>query len=100
LTTASGAANALKVIDKAITDVSTAQGAIGNFETNILQTNVSSLTTQQTNLSASLSTIQDTNVAQEMTNFTKLQILEQTGMAMLSQANQAPGNVLSLVKGG
>ena len=99
ITTASGAANAMKVIQKAIDDVSTARGAIGDFQTNVLQSNVNTLSTAQENLSASLSTIEDTNVAQEMTNFTKLQILEQSGMSILAQANQIPQQVLSLIKG-
>ncbi|HWD40197.1 MAG TPA: flagellin [Fimbriimonas sp.] len=100
LTTSSGAADAMKVIQKAINDISSARGGLGNFQTNVLQTNVNSLTTAQQNLSASLSTIQDTNIAQEMTNFTKLQILEQSGMSILGQANQLPQQILSLIKNG
>jgi len=100
LTTQTGASNAIQVIDQAISQVSTASGAIGNFQTNVLQTNVNSLTTAQQNLTASLSTIQDTNVAQEMTNFTQLQILEQSGMSMLAQANAQSQNVLNLIKSG
>jgi len=99
ITTQQGANNALQVIDQAISQVSTASGQLGNFQTNVLQTNVNTLTTAQQNLTSSLSTIQDTNVAQEMTNFTQLQILEQSGMAILSQANQLPQQILSLIKG-
>ena len=50
------------------------------------------------NLSASESVIADTDVASEMTNFTRYQILQQTGMAMLSQANQRPAYVLALLR--
>ena len=98
ITTQQGANQALQVIDQAISQVATAQGQLGNFQTNTLQTNVNTLTTAQQNLTSSLSTIQDTNVAQEMTNFTQLQILEQSGMAILSQANQLPQQILSLIK--
>ena len=98
LTTQSGASNAMQVIQKAITDVTSSRGAIGNFQSNVLQVNVNNMTTAQQNLSSSLSTIQDTNVAAEMTNFTKLQILEQSGMSVLSQANQLPQQILSLIK--
>jgi flagellin len=100
LTTQSGAQTAMQVINQAISQVTSARGTIGNFQSNVLQVNVNNLTTAQENLSASLSTIEDTNVAQEMTNFTKLQILEQSGMSVLSQANQLPQQVLSLIKAG
>jgi flagellin len=100
LTTQSGASNAMQVIQQAINQVTTARGAIGNFQSNVLQVNVNNLTTAQQNLSSSLSTIQDTNIAQEMTNFTQLQILEQSGISVLSQANQLPEQILSLIKGG
>jgi len=86
------------VINKAITDVTSARGAIGNFQSNVLQTNENVLTVAQQNLSSSLSTIQDTNIASEMTNFTQLQILEQSGISVLSQANQLPQQILSLIK--
>jgi flagellin len=100
LTSQSGASDAMQVINQAISDVTTARGNIGNFQSNVLQVNVNNLTTAQQNLSASLSTIQDTNVASEMTNFTKLQILEQSGISVLSQANQLPQQILSLIKSG
>jgi flagellin len=97
LTTASGASNALKVIDKAINDVSSAQGDIGNFQSNVLQAQVTSLQSAQENISSSLSTIKDVNVASEMTNYTQLQILEQAGMSVLAQANAEPQSVLKLL---
>jgi flagellin len=100
LTTQTGATDAISVIDQAISQVSSARGSIGNFQSNVLQVNVNNLTTAQQNLTSSLSTIQDTNVAQEMTNFTQLQILEQSGMSMLAQANSQSQNVLSLIKNG
>ncbi|HWA82446.1 MAG TPA: flagellin, partial [Fimbriimonadaceae bacterium] len=99
LTSASGASDAIKVIDQAISQVSTARGQIGSFQTNILGSNIRSLGSAQENLGATESSIVDTDVASEMTQFTKLQILQQSGMAVLAQANQAPQAVLSLIKG-
>jgi flagellin len=49
------------------------------------------------NLTASDSRIRDTDMAQEMTNFTRAQILTQAGTAMLAQANQAPQSILKLL---
>ena len=54
--------------------------------------------TYQENLTASESRIRDVDMAAEMTKFTKLNILQQAGTSMLAQANQAPQNVLSLLK--
>jgi flagellin len=96
LTTASGANNALQVIDQAIDQVSSAQGDIGNFQTNVLQAQVTSLQSAQENVSSSLSSIQDVNVASEMTNYTQLQVLEQAGVSVLAQANAEPDNLLKL----
>jgi flagellin len=100
LTSASGASNAMQVIEQAITQVSSARGSIGNFQTNVLQAQQTVLTTAQQNLTASLSTIEDTNIASEMTQFTQLQILQQSGISILGQANQEPQQILSLIKNG
>ena len=97
LTTASGANNALKVIDQAIDNVSTSEGNIGNFQTNVLQAQVSSLQSAQENITSSLSSIQDVNVASEMTTYTQLQVLEQAGVSVLAQANAEPQNILKLL---
>ncbi len=99
LTTSAGASNAISVIDKAIDDISRARGQLGNFQRNVLESNIRSLGVSKENLSASLSSIQDTDVAEEMTNYTKLQILQQAGMSVLAQANSAPQSVLNLLKG-
>jgi len=99
LTSGSGASAALAAIDNAIDLVTKARGDIGSFQRNVLESNIRSLGIAKENLSATESTIRDTDVAQEMTNFTKLQILQQAGMSMLAQANTAPQSVLSLLKG-
>ena len=98
LTTQAGADNALKVVDKAIEEISASRGSIGNFQRNVLNSNVRALGIARENLSASESSIRDVDVANEMTNFTKLQILQQSGLAMLAQANSAPQAVLSLLR--
>ncbi len=56
------------------------------------------MATYQENLTASESRIRDVDMAAEMTKFTKLNILQQAGTSMLSQANQAPQSVLSLLR--
>ena len=55
------------------------------------------LATYQENLTASESRIRDVDMAKEMVNFTKLQILQQAGTSMLAQANQSSQGVLSLL---
>jgi flagellin len=99
MTSATGANNAMKVIDAAIEQVSKSRGQIGSFQRNILESNIRSLGVARESLTATESTIRDTDVAAEMTTFSKLQILQQAGMSMLAQANQAPQAVLSLLQG-
>ncbi len=97
LTNGTGASNAILVIDKAIDQVSKARGDIGNFQRNVLQSNIRSLGIAKENLSASESALADTDIAAEMTNYTKLQILQQAGMSVLGQANQSQQGVLKLL---
>jgi len=98
LTSSSGATDALTVIDKAINDVAEQRGKVGNFIRNVIESNIRSLGIARENLAATESSIRDVDVAEEMTNFTKLQILQQSGMSILSQANIAPQSVLSLLR--
>lgn len=97
LSTASDAGTAMQVIQAALTQVSNAQGSLGSFEADVLNPNMAQLNVAQQNLTASLSNVQDTNVAQEMTNFTRLQILQQAGVSVLAQANSMPQSVLKLL---
>ena len=85
-------------IDAAIDAVSAQRAQFGAVQ-NRLEHTLASLATFQENLTASESRIRDVDMASEMVNFTKLQILQQAGTSMLAQANQAPQNVLSLLKG-
>jgi len=99
LSLASGqAATAITALDTAINTVSTQRGAFGAAQ-NRLEHTIANLSVTQENLSASESRIRDTDMAEEMTNFSKSQILMQAGTAMLAQANSAPQGVLSLLRG-
>src|SRR4051812_3661001 len=93
----SGALSDVTTIDNAIKNVSTARANFGAVQ-NRLEHRLTNLATYQENLTASESRIRDVDMASEMTNFTKLQILQQAGTSMLAQANQAPQNVLSLLR--
>jgi flagellin len=66
---------------------------------NRLERTVNNLTVGVENLAASESRIRDTDMAEEMVNFTKSQILSQAGSAMLAQANQSSQGVLQLLRG-
>jgi flagellin len=84
-------------IDDAINNVSKMRGDLGAAQ-NRMEHRLDNLATYQENLTASESRIRDVDMADEMTNFTKLGILQQAGTAMLAQANQAPQTVLSLLR--
>lgn len=92
------AQSAIKVLDKAISDVSSQRAVLGATQKNTLESSINSLTIAKENISASESTIRDTDMASEMAEFTKSQILNQAGISMLSQANQAPQQLLSLLR--
>lgn len=90
--------NMLIDLDGLINWVSTARAEMGAVQ-NRLEYTVNALGIYQENLMAAESRIRDTDMAQEMTQYTKLQILQQSGTAMLAQANMASQNVLSLLQG-
>jgi flagellin len=92
------AQSAISALDVALQGVSTARATIGALQ-NRFEHTIDSLNTSVENLSASESRIRDTDMAAEMTKFTKNQILTQAGTSMLSQANSASQNVLSLLRG-
>lgn len=98
VTTATGAENAIRIIDDAIAQVTKIRGEIGSFQRNVLESNVRSLGVARENLTATESSIRDADMAAEITNFTRLQILQQSGLAVLAQANAAPQAVLSLLR--
>ena len=85
-------------IDGLLDFVSAERGNMGAVQ-NRLEYTISALGVTQENIMAAESRIRDTDMAQEMTNFTKLQILQQSGTAMLAQANMSSQSLLSLLQG-
>lgn len=90
------ASAAITTIDTAIGEVSTQRAELGATQ-NRLESTIKNLSVAVENLSAAESRIRDTDMAQEMVTFTRNQILQQAGTAMLAQANSAPQSVLSLL---
>lgn len=90
------AQDAIEAIDTEISSVSTARAELGAYQNRFDHT-IKNLNVAVENLSASESRIRDTDMAQEMMNFTRSQILSQAGTAMLAQANQVPQGVLRLL---
>ena len=98
LTNTTGAQAAIAAIDTQIQNVSTAQANLGAYQNRFTHT-INNLNTAIQNTTASQSGIRDTDMAQEMTNFSKSQILVQAGTAMLAQANQSTQSILKLLQG-
>ena len=90
--------SAISAIDAAIQNVSTLRSTFGAVQ-NRLEHTLNNISTYQENLTASESRIRDVDMASEMVEFSKDQILQQAGTSMLAQANQAPQGVLSLLRG-
>ncbi|MBK9027753.1 MAG: flagellin [Propionivibrio sp.] len=96
--TVTAANNTIQRIDSALSAVSALRSTFGAIQ-NRFESVTSSLSATSENLSAARSRIQDTDFAQETANLTRAQILQQSGIAMLGQANALPNNVLSLLRG-
>ena len=96
LTTQSGANSAIATIDDAIEQVSAERSKLGAVQ-NRLEHTINNLNTSQENLTAAESRISDVDMAKEMMNMSKQQILSQAGTAMMAQANQMPQGVLQLL---
>ena len=88
---------AINVLDNAIAKALDQQTTIGSVESRLEYTS-SNLTTASENVQASESTIRDADMAKEMTNYTKNNVLLQAAQSMLAQANQSSSNVLSLLQ--
>jgi flagellin len=91
------AQDAMSAIDTALTSINSYMGSIGAYQ-NRLQYTIDNLATSVENYSSSESTIRDVDMASEISDFTKNQILQQAGMAMLSQANSGPQQILTLLR--
>ena len=92
-----GSTVTLQSIDDAIQNVSDMRSTYGSVQ-NRLDHTLNNLASYEENLTAANSRIQDVDMASEMVNFTKLQVLQQAGTAMLAQANQQPQSILSLLR--
>lgn len=97
LSTHANAKTELAALDTAIGTVNSARSALGAFQ-NRLEHMYNNVGTTAENLQAAESRIRDTDMAKEMMNFTKFNILQQASTAMLAQANQAPQGVLQLLR--
>jgi flagellin len=98
LTSTANARSAIDYVDNAISNISTARAQLGAYQ-NRFEHTINNLNVAVENLSASESRIRDTDMASEMVQFTRSQILSQAGTAMLAQANSAPQGVLQLLRG-
>lgn len=96
LLTATGARNELTMLQDAIDKVSKNRGDLGAYY-NRLEHTISVITIQAENLKAAESQIRDANIAEEVINMTKAQVLNQTGLSALSQANASAQSVLKLL---
>ena len=91
------AGNSIKTIKAAINQVSTNRANLGSLQ-NRLEHTINNLDTTAENMTAANSRIRDTDMAKEMMNYTKMNVLQQAAQAMLAQANQAPQSILQLLQ--
>ncbi|GAA4649565.1 flagellin [Kistimonas scapharcae] len=97
ISTASGAQQAVAIVDAAIADVDDQRADLGAVQ-NRLSTTISNLSNIRENVAASRSRIMDADFAVETANLAKYQVMQQAGTAMLSQANAQTQSVLSLLQ--
>ncbi len=90
--------SAEKIVAQAISQVAILSGRLGGFQANQVETNLNSLRTALENVTASESTIRDTDYAVEVSKLTRAQIVLQSTVQMLAIANQSPQIVLSLLR--
>jgi flagellin len=97
ISTQAGANTAINQVDSALAQINTAQAQLGAVQ-NRFTSVVSDLQSTSQNLTSARSGVQDTNFAAETANLTQANILQQSGIAVLSQANSVQKNVLSLLQ--
>ena len=98
VTTQSGATTAIDIIDSALKQVSDAEASLGALSNRLTNT-ISNIQIANENLSAANSRIMDTDFASETANMTRAQIIQQSSVAVLTQANSRPQIALTLLKG-
>ena len=97
VTSAEGAQDSLLLIDSAINEITSIRGELGAFQKNTLEGNLSNLRIASENLVAAESTVRDVDMASEMANFTRNQIMTESSTAMLAHANNMPNSILKLL---
>ena len=97
VTNADFAQDAIAIIDAAVDDVTNLRGDLGAFQANTLESTANNLRATLENTVNAESVIRDTDFAEEIANFTKQQVLMQSGTSVLGNANQIPQLVLSLL---
>ncbi len=98
LCTQFGAGRAIATLDEAITSISHARSEMGAYQ-NRLESTTSSLDIASQNITESMSRIGDTDMAEEMTEYTQQDVLSQAATSMLAQANNRPQQIMSLLQG-
>ena len=89
---------AARIVDEAISKVTSLRGRLGAFQKTTIDTNIDSLSDTLENLTEAESTIRDADFAEESASLTRAQILVQSGTSVLAIANQQPQNVLALLR--
>jgi flagellin len=97
VTTYAASQTAIALVDKALNTINTTRATLGAVQSRF-ESAVASQQTTAENLASSRSRIQDADFASETANLAKAQILQQSGIAMLAQANAIPQNVLALLQ--
>ena len=94
---AQGAEDTMRLVEKAIDDLNVVRGTLGAIQKNALESNIRSLHVAREELTSAESVIRDADMAEEISQYTRNQIVLQSGIAMLGQANQVPRHVLGLL---
>ena len=98
VTTSDGAQDSLLLVDRAIDEVTGLRAELGSLQKNALESNIIGLRIAKENMVHAGSVLGDTDMAIEMSDFTRHEIMIKSATAMLAQANQTPKNVLTLLK--
>ena len=93
-----GAQKAISILDEGISIVTEIRSKLGAYQ-NRLDHSITNLGTTSENMTEALSRIEDVDMAEEIANYTQKNVLSQAGTAMLSQANERPQTILSLLQG-
>ena len=88
----------MRIIDRAIEEVAASRGELGAFQKNLLESNINYLRIAHENTLSSESVVRDADMAKEMSNFTRNQIMMESSVAMLAQANARPMQILKLLE--